>query len=769
MNPPTTSRRRTLRTVLRDETKPVIVPTPVDRWPYLLAGVGIFGLAVRVFYLAELRNSPVFAVLVGDGQQYESWASQIAAGHWMGTKVFFQTPLYPYLLAICFKSIGHSLMAVRLVQSVLGALSCVLLGVAGSRFFDRRVGLVAAILLAIYPPAIFFDGLIQKSSLDLFLLTALLASLGTFYCRPHWKWLIAIGVTLGAFVLNRENARILYPILIAWLFLAFRSQSLKTRVAWAALVTAACAVVLLPVGLRNYHVGGEFLISTSQFGLNLYTGNHLGASGTYDELVPGRGNVIYEQGDATRLAERAMGRHLSPSEESHYWSGLAVQYVRSHPWNWLALMGKKLVLTFSAKEIVDTESIEVYSDYSFVLRALLWFDFGIILPMGLLGAWRVRNRWREVAVLYAMLIGYTLSVVIFFVNARYRYPLVPIVLLFAAAAWSPLSAQRRDWRREWLPGVLLAGAALALCHIPLRVSHDETRFNIGSRLLDMGRPSEALPILREAVNSSPDFASAYYELGNALNATGDKKGAITQYEAATRLRPDHAEAQNALGLILNDNGQLAEAIEHFEQAVRAEPGFAEAHSNLGLALSQAGRRQEGLSHLRESIRLKPDDAMTRNSFASTLLEDGEFPEAIEQCETALRLRPDYPEAHNNLAIALKAAGDDDGALKHLQEAARLQPDNFGMQMNLGSLLVGKGRARDAIEHYRQAATLAPDSVEALFFLGEAYSRDGDSKAAVDSLEKALSLARSSGQTEAARQIANAIQANQERMSHLRSR
>ena len=82
-----------------------------------------------------------------------------------------------------------------------------LLGLAGRRFFDARAGLVAAALLAVYPPAIFFDGLIQKSSLDLLLMTTLLALMGRWNARAglaplmfetsfQAKFLIPMAVTL---------------------------------------------------------------------------------------------------------------------------------------------------------------------------------------------------------------------------------------------------------------------------------------------------------------------------------------------------------------------------------------------------------------------------------------------------------------------------------------------------------------------------------------------------------------------------------------------
>src|SRR5205814_5019650 len=94
--------------------------------PLIIIGVAAF--ALRVMYFVELRGTPLFAVLIGDGKQYDAWAQQIAGGQWIGTEVFYQTPLYPYFLAVIFKVAGHSLLTVRIIQALLGAAACVLLG-----------------------------------------------------------------------------------------------------------------------------------------------------------------------------------------------------------------------------------------------------------------------------------------------------------------------------------------------------------------------------------------------------------------------------------------------------------------------------------------------------------------------------------------------------------------------------------------------------------------------------------------------------------------
>ena len=197
------------------------------RWIPALAllGAALLALLVRMAYLKELNGSPLLSVLLGDGRQYDAWAQQIAGGQWVGTEIFYQTPLYPYWLAVIFSIAGHNLDLVRLIQAILGAASCVLLGLAGRRFFSDRVGVIAALLLAVYPPAFFFDGLIQKSSLDIFLVTLALVLLAEFDHRPDWKWLAALGATTAALVLNRENALVLYPVIGAWLLFLLPQRS----------------------------------------------------------------------------------------------------------------------------------------------------------------------------------------------------------------------------------------------------------------------------------------------------------------------------------------------------------------------------------------------------------------------------------------------------------------------------------------------------------------------------------------------------------------
>ncbi|HMO26337.1 MAG TPA: DUF2339 domain-containing protein, partial [Tepidisphaeraceae bacterium] len=96
------------------------------------------------------------------------------------------------------------------------------------------------------------------------------------------------------------------------------------------------ALTLVPVAARNYAVTGGFYLTTSQFGPNFYIGNNPAADGTYMALRPGRGAPEFERQDATELAERALGRALTPGEVSTYWSDQALAFITVH-FGWLYL------------------------------------------------------------------------------------------------------------------------------------------------------------------------------------------------------------------------------------------------------------------------------------------------------------------------------------------------------------------------------------------------------------------------------------------------
>lgn len=674
--------------------------------------VGALALLVRWVYLAEVHDAPSFRLLMGDAQAYDTWARGIAGGDWLGREVFYQAPLYPYFMGGIYAVVGASPTAVRVVQTLLGAAGCVVLGIGGARLVGRRAGVLAAVALAVYPSAIFADGLIQKSSLDLFLVCALVATLGLAMERATTRWALAAGGVLGALVLTRENALALAPIVGLVLARAVRPPGRAV-----AGFVVGLTLVLAPVATRNRVVGGEWHLTTAQFGPNLYIGNNPLATGVYKPLRPGRGDASVEREDATQAAERAVGRTLSPGEVSAYWTARAVEFVREQPGAWLRLLGRKALLFVNRVEVGDAEDQYTYGDASLLLRTLSSvFHFGVLIPLAAFGvviAWRAH---RAVAVIAVSAAVYAATTVLTFVMARYRYPAIPPLLVLAATGLVEAFA-RRVRRGRVAAGVMVAVTVAVLANVTLvdpAAVRAVSLYNIGTRL---AAQPETLPLAidhyRRALALLPGHALAHENLGLALGQQGHVEEALAELRRAVALDPGFADHHYNLAVAEMAQGRRAEAEASFRTAIRLDPEHAAAHNNLGVLLQQAGRIDEALKEHAAAVALDPADAGALTNFAVAYVRRGDLDRAIELFAKAVALDPDgRTGARPNLALALANRGRFAAAAAEYEALLRQRPDDAELHRGLARALAATGRMDGAIAHLRMAVELAPDSAAA---------------------------------------------------------
>jgi len=519
----------------------------IDTTPGRTSFVFFLALALRLAHLLAVSHSPFATILLGDASAYDAWAQRIAAGDVWGDTVFYQAPLYPYFLGLIYAIAGPDLFVVRLIQAIFGALSCALLTLAGTRFFNARAGLVAGLLLAVYPPAIFFDLTFQKTVLDTLLLTALLAVLPTTAIAPVARlrrWLAA-GVLLGALCLTRENALALVPVILVYsVWRVSRTSDTdmgRRRIAAAGAFLVGVVAVLGPVAMRNRLVGGEFALTTAQFGPNFYMGNHAGATGLYSPLRPGREHPDFERADATEIAEQSAGRRLSPGEVSEWWRNRAIDDIRRDPAGWLRLLARKWMLVWNGVEISDAEDIGSYAEFSPVLRLpMRILHFGVLVPAAAAGVVLTWSRRRELWMLYAITLVFAASVALVYVFARYRFPLVPMLALFCGAALDAMFGVLRPLPDPRAAGVLrssrlriacaLAGgfAAAFAANWNMLPGFDPrlaTWNNLGLALLYRGDTDAAVRCFDRILAQRDDLPEARNNLATALLVRGDVPGA----------------------------------------------------------------------------------------------------------------------------------------------------------------------------------------------------------------------------------------------------
>lgn len=643
-----------LKMMLESTAKmPLNEGTPFIRKPSLYISLFVFAFFIRLIYLMEMKETPLFSVLMGDAKSYDLWAQQIAQGNWLGQKVFYQAPFYPYFLGFIYSFIERDLFFVRLIQIFLGSLSCLFLACAGRSFFSPKIGILAGFLLAIYPPAIFFDGLIQKGTFGLFFTTLILFLMGNTYKERRPAWIFLTGIALGLFVLTRENALVLFFLIIFWLLLYFKDLSILKRFVWVTLFVLGIGLMLLPVGFRNKAVSGNFLLTTSQLGPNFYFGNNPQSRGQYKPLVPERGNPEYEQIDATRLAEAARGRKLSPKEVSQYWLLQAFDYIRTQPGNWGKLMLRKWALVWNTQELIDTESYEVYRDFSGLLKVFGWFHhFGVIVPLAVVGLVVTWPQRKELWVLYIMLFFLALGVTLFYVFARYRFPMVPILILFASAGIPYLFQliQSRHYQKLGLYGTLIFITAL-FSNWPIKLQADPK-------------------------------ALTYHNLGYALSDRGSPEEAYIYFMKSLQFKPDSISARRGLATVLSKMNRFQEAEALHRQILQARPNQLDSKLNMGNLLARQGKYQEAFAWYQQALQLDPNNAEVHNNMGNIFLLQGDVENAIQHYLRAVQLKPNHLEAHMNLANAYTKKENLNQAVFHYKEALRINPKFHEAQVQL---------------------------------------------------------------------------------------
>jgi tetratricopeptide (TPR) repeat protein len=669
-------------------------------------------LLLRLAHWAAVRQAPFIAQLVMDSAEYDRWARQIAAGDWLGHGVFFQAPLYPYLLACVYQVLGPRLDAVYLLQIGFGVAGCWAVYRAGRHLAGEREGLAAAALAALYGPFLFYDVQLLKESLAATVACFLLWALARVWAppvpaRPAAGWLLAGGL-LGVLALLRENALLVVPLLLplAWWRGGARAEAgraqrpgegvsgdetsrqgqallvpplgggaglpqhdragmserhragtserhragasehdragvsrgrrMRASGARSAALLAGTALVLLPVALRNGLVGGAYLPTTFQGGVNFYIGNNAAADGTYRPIVPGKQIPELERREPVRVAEQRLGRRLTPDEVSRYWLGQGVAWAAAHPGDFLRLLWRKIGLFWSWYEWPDAVDYYYLRALSPVFRLPL-LEFGGLTLLAALGLGFLprRGRARRFAPVLAFAAAWMASTVVFFLFARYRLPAVPALMLLAAL---PVGALAEGLAAGWRDGrysARTAGLALALAAalgLPRLAGYaprpDLVHFNL-ARLAEQRGDAEQARLHYEAVlAASPDDFLAWLDLGNLAARRRDGPQALRCYQRAAALEPASDDAQSNLGGIYLMMGDPAAAADHLARALALNPQSLKALHNSALLRLRLGDPAGARALNDRALAIDPADPAARRLRARLDPSSGSPPAAV---------------------------------------------------------------------------------------------------------------------------------------------
>jgi 4-amino-4-deoxy-L-arabinose transferase-like glycosyltransferase len=406
----------------------------------LLIAVVVLALSARLG-VAMLTNSWVFpsddnfwsfgyemgqiaaSLAMGNGFSWPEWSAYPPGPTaWM-------PPMYPLIMAGFFKIFGmfsvQAAVALELFLTAMSVLTCIWAFVLGKHLYNAAVGLVAAFLLAIYPPSVryavqnLWDTSLFTSCLLLIILMCLKLSR-----HPTVKQGIMLGSTLGFTALVNPTILSTLPFAIVWLYLKANGTR-GTVIKAISVMLLTFGLVISPWIIRNYVIFGRFLFIKSNFGHELYKGNNEHGLAEIDSAITITNRIVANNariGPVFTEAETAFLEQANEAARNQFLLGKAASFIAEHPLRFVRQTIKRFALFWTY--------MKPYGGWQARFTLTIYFSILILAGAGLVLS---RNKGHDVALVLLFLLALPLPYYFTVVTAfRYRYPIEPLLVIFAA-------------------------------------------------------------------------------------------------------------------------------------------------------------------------------------------------------------------------------------------------------------------------------------------------------------------------------------------------
>jgi 4-amino-4-deoxy-L-arabinose transferase-like glycosyltransferase len=605
-------------------------------WFLVIIGIGF---VIRFIYLLQARiHDPLFYAPSMDALYHQQWAMAITSSIEFIQDAYFRAPLYPIILGLIYKIFGANLFVARLVQMIIGSISCGLLYLLARWLFNESVARIAGFLLVIYPLAIYFDGELLIPNLLIFLiLSGFLLLIRSQQSDKQWY---LPGLIFGLAAITRPNVLLFILAIAVWLIFKYK-QHCGPKLAQ---FLVAVIIIIGPVTIRNYVVSKRLVLIAWQGGTNFYIGNNPNSDGI-TAIVPGtRGSWWGGYYDAKRLAEQAVGHSLQGADIDAYWMKQGMKFWLENPIRALELLIRKCYLWFSGYEVSNNRNIYFFKQYTF-LRPLIFktgwlmFPYGILLPLAIVGIYLSYKKWRQLITIYLFMITYTISFVIFFVTARFRMPFVIFTIPFVVFGVKHLIKAKN--KELYLSLAIFVGSFIIFNFNLVRLTKSnpaQDHFIAALGLHQTGKIEKAAKELEQALitDSAVNILSLEATVRMEL---GQNNRAEQVAQAAVRLWPDVADAYGLAGNVYAGLNQFDLAQYYFEQAVKIDPYSVQALNNLGnLSLRRRDLKQARF-YYKKALAVDPNFTLALFHLGLVNYYEGDKAQAHQLWQKVLKLDP----------------------------------------------------------------------------------------------------------------------------------
>lgn len=413
----------------------------------LAVGISILAFAMRLLAIFGLGDVLGFhAVSRGSGVEWDWGYEQAAVAQSVAEGAGFSDPFqkntgatawvapaFPLILGGLIRLFGGVTVGVAwclaILQILAASLTCYFLWRLGKALHSSGAGLLAALLWALHPMAIYLPvALVWDSTLVALSITWFLSSMVERGQLAPGRSVALLGFGFGLLLYVNPAPLALVPV-VAWHYVRPRPGGGRggRHLEWAGLrrVAILLGVALCTVSpwvVRNYLALGTPQIR-SNLGVELFVGNNDGAAGPFN----GRIHPAYSDDEFAKYTELGEVGYAKDA------GSRAVQWMRDDPIRFLRLSILRLTLFWfgpnPGKPIETGSGILKRRDAMGWVKWLTHSGFGLLAIVSLL-TWKGRPGSRSVV--GGTLLLFPLVYYVTHVFERYRFPIEPMVTLAAA-------------------------------------------------------------------------------------------------------------------------------------------------------------------------------------------------------------------------------------------------------------------------------------------------------------------------------------------------
>jgi len=434
---------------------------------------------------------------------------------------FSYSPIYCYFIALTRGVFGDALYPVLLVQTLIGALTCVLIYLIARRFVGPGWALYAAGVACLYRSFVLYDVTFLSDALGLFLQMSLLWVLSRPGFDRSTGQVALAGALIGLCILQRPNNLLLIPLVL--LALALRRTPVRDLLTGTPGTTASNPGYILYSSHNASSYGFRYSPPELYYRGNDYYERRALETGHAQERFLGDAEI------ATAISGAITGDPMTLSSSSRFYLGFTLSHVGRYPLHYANLVVQRLGLAFNALEAHDV--LPVFARYE-VVAGITPLTYGLVAPLGLLGLVLSLRRFREHLALYVILANQLALLVVFYVVVRFRLSVEAVLILTSALAlralWSWVRA--RETRRLVVAGIALAGLAAACWALPSALSERargrklDFALDDARRVLQRGDARRAAEKIESLLGEDTEQVARNYEARQLLASVYRRSG-----------------------------------------------------------------------------------------------------------------------------------------------------------------------------------------------------------------------------------------------------